>query len=549
MMRRLLLLLLVSCGGQATTIPEVRFVNAPPVHAVNDRRDVPKQPKEREFARYLHNYDALFHSRVTKPLELKRARRAFGVNALDEVPNSTWFTNRIGVRDVSPDEIANPPGSIGNPEQHKPWTIVSSKQGGMTIGFIMKDARGEKFLLKFDPRGYPEAETAAQVIVGKLLWAFGYNVTDDYVVYLKKEDLELAPDASFKDGAGRKAPLDQATFDKMLASVEAGKDGTIRGLASYYLKGKPLGGFPPEGIRPDDPNDRIAHEMRRDLRGGYVLFSWLDHTDLHGANMLDMYVEDPADPKRHYIKHYFVDFGITLGFGATKNRELRYGYEYHVDWGAIAKSLFTLGLVHRPWEDRAVRRPKGVGMYEIAHYDPGTWRALTPAFTPIYVADRIDKFWASKIVMKLTRDHIRAAVESARLSDPRATRWLTEALIERQRKTAKYWFERVNPVDEMAVSDRELCFKDLAIVYAVEPARDTEYTLTYYDRDQRPFSSTRLAAAGSGVTCGELRLSASSDSYTIVRIRTQRPPFDRSTYVHIARDRDGAARVIGIWRE
>ena len=32
--------------------------------------------------------------------ELPRSRRALGVNALDEVPDSTWFTNRLGVRDL-----------------------------------------------------------------------------------------------------------------------------------------------------------------------------------------------------------------------------------------------------------------------------------------------------------------------------------------------------------------------------------------------------------------------------------------------------------------
>jgi len=34
--------------------------------------------------------------------ELPRDRRALGVNALDEVPDSTWFTNRIGVRELTP---------------------------------------------------------------------------------------------------------------------------------------------------------------------------------------------------------------------------------------------------------------------------------------------------------------------------------------------------------------------------------------------------------------------------------------------------------------
>ena len=99
------ILVLAGCA-KAAALPPVRFMNAPPAVAVNDRHDVPEPPAEREFVRWLYNFDGQFHRRVTRALELHRPRRALGVNALDEVPNSTWFTNRIGVRDISPAEIA-----------------------------------------------------------------------------------------------------------------------------------------------------------------------------------------------------------------------------------------------------------------------------------------------------------------------------------------------------------------------------------------------------------------------------------------------------------
>ncbi|HEU4615333.1 MAG TPA: hypothetical protein VFS15_24735 [Kofleriaceae bacterium] len=548
MRRAALLLALVACGG-SSRVPAARFANAPAVREVNDRRDVPEPPDELPYERYLANFDSLFHDRLTQPLELRRHERARGVNALDEVPDSTWFTNRIGVRDVSPDEIAHMPGSAGSPEPYKPWTILSSKHGGLSVGFIIKDARGEKFLLKFDPRGFPEAETSTQIIVGRLLWAFGYNVTDDYVVRLRAEDLAIAPDAEVKDPVGKPRPLDRATLETMLARVEVSRDGTMRALASRYLDGKPLGGHPPEGVRRDDPNDVIPHQLRRDLRGAYVMFEWLDHNDMHLGNTLDMYVEDPAIPGRHYVKHYFIDFGIGLGFGARKNHDPRYGYEYEVDWGAIARSLFSFGLIERPWEGRRTPRFRGLGIYDIARYDPGSWKPLTPMYTPIRLADRIDKFWAAKIMMRLKREHIRAAVDAAQLTDPRAAAWLTEALIARQRKTARHWFERTNPLDELAVADHTLCFKDLSIAYAFVPARGTEYHLVFHRRDGSRFATTRLAAGDSGVTCAPLQLAGDREGYTIVEVKTTRPGFSGTTYVHVARDpaRD-TARIIGIWR-
>jgi hypothetical protein len=548
MTRALLLLVLSSCATTAS-LPPVRFVNAPPAHAVNDRRDVPTQPKTREFIRLLYNFDGQFYRLITRALELHRGERARGINALDEVPNSTWFTNRIGVRYVSPDEIAAAPGGVGSPAPHKPWTVVSTKSGGMTLGFIIRDARGEKFLMKFDPRGLPEAETATQIIVGKLLWACGYNVTEDYVEYVRKQDLVLAKDAVIKDEFGNKRPLDQAELDKRLATVEQSADGTLRVLVSHWLAGKPLGGHAAEGVRDDDPNDRIPHELRRDLRGAYAVFSWLDHTDIHGGNMLDLWVADPTNPKRHYVKHYWVDYGVALGFQARKNREPRFGFEFYTDFPGIARSLVTLGGVDRAWEDRRELPLRGIGLYETRLYDPGSWVSSTPSYVPLYVADRIDKFWGAKIIIRFTRDQIRAAVDAAKLTDARAAEWLTDALIARQRATARYWFERVNPLDELAVADDTLCFKDLWIAYAFAPARATRYRLTSYDRNGKEVTSASSPAGDTGLACTRLALAGGQDGYTIVRIDTTRPHYTGTTYVHLARDPvTHAARVIGIWR-
>jgi hypothetical protein len=555
MKRVLVSVVVLAAFSSSPRVPSVRFANQPPVTIVNDRRNVPKPPKNREFVRWLYNFDGQFLRPVTRALELERHMRARGVNALDEVPDSTWFTNRIGVRYVSPDEIMNPPGAIGSPEHHKPWTIVSSKVGGLTVGFIMKDARGEKFVLKFDPRGYPEAETSAQIIVARLVWAFGFNTTDDYVAYVKRGDLQLDPKAKIKTLSGSERPMTVADLDRALARVDKQKDGSMRVLTSHYLEGKPLGGHPAEGIRADDPNDRIPHELRRDLRGAYTLFSWLDHNDLHEGQMIDMYVEDPAIAGRKYLEHYFIDFGIALGFATTKNKEPRFGHEFLIDPKTMLENLLTLGLVDRDYEHRTRPAYRGIGHYEIETYDPAHWKAYTPAYRPIYAADRFDKFWGAKIIMKFTRDQIHAAVEAARLSDPRAVEWLTDAIIARQRKTARYWFWKVNPLDGFATSGRtdarQVCFQDLAIAYAFAPARDTTYTVTSYTRTNRRIGSVNVRALDGGASCAPIQVALDDpESYTIVRIETRRPDFKGSTYVHIAQEpHSSAMRVIGIWRE
>lgn len=546
-MRALLLAILAGCASSAS-LPPARFTNAPPTTAVNDRNDIAK-PEERPYTRYLYNLDGQFLRLISRPLELHRPQRALGVNALDEVPNSTWFTNRIGVRDVSPAEIATAPGGVGSPELYKPWTITSTKVGGMTVGFIIKDSRGEKFLLKFDVKGDPEAETATQVIMGKLLWAFGFNVTEDYIVYLNKRDLVVSPKAVIKDQFGHERPLTQTEVDRRLATIDEANDGNLRVMVSHWIPGKPLGGHAAEGVRADDPNDRIPHELRRDLRGAYALFAWLDHYDLHEGNTLDMWVADPADPKHHYVKHYWVDYGIALGLAAQKNGDPRAGYEWYFDVGVLVRELLSFGAAPRIWEERGEQSYRGIGRLETALFDPGTWKSSSAAYVPIYLADRIDKFWATKIIMKFTRDQIRAAVDAGRLSDPHAAAWLTDALIERQRATGRYWFSRVNPIDEIAVAKDTLCFKDLSIVYAFEPARGTHYTLRFFTGTGTPLHTTTLAAGDAGVSCAPVELAATGDGYTIVEVQTTRPHFTGTTYVHLAREpKTHAPRVIGIWR-
>src|SRR5262245_49949930 len=190
--------LAMSCAS-SQPLPAPRFANAPAVTRVDDRRDVPARPAEREFIHDLYHYDGIIQRRLTRALELPRPRRAAGVNALDEVPDSTWFTNRIGTRDLTLDELRTGPARIGSPELHKPWTVRSTKSGGTEPGLMITDARGARFLVKFDMPQFREQETATHVIVGKLLWACGFNVTDDYVVYFRPEDLVLAPDTVAKD--------------------------------------------------------------------------------------------------------------------------------------------------------------------------------------------------------------------------------------------------------------------------------------------------------------------------------------------------------------
>lgn len=542
-MKRLALLMITACGAAQP----VRFANAPPVIVVDDRLDVPRKPAERQYYADLNTFDATFHRPVLRALSVERHHLAEGVNAIDEVPDSTWFTNRTN---LTPDAIRRGPIHHDDPEAHKPWKITSTKIGGTSLGLIVKDTAGEKYLIKFDMKGFPEIETGSDVIVDRLLWAFGFNVPEDQIVSFQPSDLELPADAKIANPFGGSRPLTRAELDRQLALVEHLPDGKIRALASRWLDGKPLGGHPDEGTRADDPNDRIAHERRRDLRGAYAVYAWLDHLDIKEGNFLDMWTADPADKSRHYVMHYLVDFGRSLGAGATFGRNQRAGFSYVIDVSAIGASLFTLGLTDRPWEHRHAPALRGVGLFDATTYDPSSWKPALPAYRPLLVSDRFDQLWAARKLIAFTREQIHAAVEAGELTDPKAVEYLTDVLVARQRATARYVFSRAAPLDHFVATEGHLTFDDLALVHHLDGDRTTTvYRITTFDRAGHQHGEPALHRADTaGQVTTELLCAADHDGYTILRIETLRPGYAQTTDVHVAHDQAGAPRVIGIER-
>jgi hypothetical protein len=482
-----------------------------------------------------------------RPLGLPPPTRALGVNALDEVPDSTWFTNRIGDHDLTPDQIRA--GNVtDDPELHKPWTVRGNKTGGMSFGLMIKDTTGTKYVLKFDvPTESPGLQTATHVIVNRLIWAAGYNVAADQIVQLRPSDLVIAPDAVVKDYNGRTLHrLERAELERDLANVQHDADGRIRAMASRWIDGTSLGGHPAEGVRPDDPNDRIPHERRRDLRGASAIYAWVDSADVTEGQYVDSWVTDPVDRARHYVMHYFIDFRDALGVMALNSRDRTRGYAYYVDFPQMLRSLFSLGIAPRPWDGRAAPPLDGVSpMFEAKHFDPGRWRPTSEGYLPFVTADRFDKFWAAAIIARFSRAQIHAAVEAGELSDPRAVEYLTDTLVARQHATVAYWFARVNPLDDFAIDDDQLCFDDLALAAGLASPSATHYALATYDRTGASVAHDKLVAAANH-TCTAVPLAP--DGYTIVKITTERAAFAGSTYVHLARSPSNRLRVIGVWR-
>ena len=554
-----MLLTVGGVAGCASRVPRVRFHNAPIVWRVEDRADVPDKPGERIYWNRAYRVDQLFVRPITDPMAVRGRPRASNVNALGEVPDSTWFTNRIGVRDMSEADIRRGPATSESPEAHRPWTVLSTKQGGASPGFLIRDARGERYILKFDQPGFPEMETAADVIVQRLFWAAGYHVPEDRIVTLTVDDLEIAKDATVEDPRGKDHPMTRADLEAVLERIERQDDGSIRGVVSKFLPGEPIGGYPERGVRRDDPNDRVPHEDRRELRGQYLFFAWVAHTDVKENNWLDIWREDPRDPDAHYVEHYLVDFGKALGVMGATSPDPNDGFAYNYDPKFALLSLPTFGLWTRPWENADGPDLVGVGRFEAEHFHPARFRVRN-RFRAFDLMDEHDALWAARILMRFTPEHVRAAVEQGELSDPRAADYLVDTLIARQRALGQHFLSRVNPITDIAITEGEpgrlrLCADDLLLVHRFEgaPGR-TRYEIAAFDEGGRRLGRpVALGGREDGRVCtSDLPVARGPEAYTMLRITTRRGKKSRKldpVWVHVARGPDGALRVIGIWRE
>src|SRR5262249_16159843 len=184
-------------------------------------------------------YDFLQHSFSRRGDHSKGP--AANATTLGEVPDSSWFQNRHGMRAMSVRALAQGPNTGSGPCTDAPWIIVDAKTEGVTPGFRIRDARGDVYFVKFDPVDYPELSTAAEVISTKFFYAIGYNVPENYLTAFRREQLQV----------GKQSKLTEADLDKLLTRVPRRVDGTYRALASKLLKGSPVGPFQYFGTRPD----------------------------------------------------------------------------------------------------------------------------------------------------------------------------------------------------------------------------------------------------------------------------------------------------------
>ena len=525
--------------SKAPTVQDSRrFFPDDPLWMDDDMRDIAPVAKD-ELSK---SYDFV-HNTFSKGSALTGP--SVNVNTLGEVPDSSWFTNRIGVRNMTIDEVLRGPDTIDGPAPG-PWEVIGKPSAGITPKFAIRDANGIVFLIKLDPASVPELASSVELIATKNFHAIGYTVPEDFIATMDPRELRVGKDARFKS----------EELEQLLKYQPRQADGTIRVLASRWVPGKVVGSFRFTGTRPDDPNDIYPHELRRELRGLRVFSAWLNHDDARSINSIDSYVEVDG---RRFIRHYLQDFGSTLGSGSTSAQQPRGGYEYLIEGDKIRKGLLTFGIWQREWMKAKYSDLPSLGNIESQVFDPATWKTEYPH--PAFEAmDAEDAFWAARIVAQFSDAMIRSIVAASKLSNAEAAEQLTKVIIERRDKVVKHWITGINPLDQFELRRGErgpiLLFDNAALRLGITAPGETYQTMwSSFDNMtglERPVSDVEeYSEPVSWVPTTEFGPADPSGArYIVATIRTMNAAFPqwKAPVKVTLRDRGGVIDIVGIDR-
>lgn len=564
--------LLLTAGLLATLAPGCaaplrRFPMAEPMWVdTDDLRSFGPRPEEYYSGLGWDAADNMVFRPAARFFAVDPGGEAANVNAMDEVPNSSWFTNRLSVRDMSVREMID--GRCGeaaplNPEG--PWTVIAVKPDGATPGFIIRDPEGRRHLMKFDRARQPERATAADVIGSILYYAAGYFTPCNRMVFFDQDVFELDPEAT-TTVLGEEVPLTWELFQESFDEMIRLEDGRYRGMTSLFLPGRPIGPWRYEGYRSDDPNDVVPHEDRRELRGAYVWASWINHFDSREQNTLAMWLADGEDSDTGHVRHNYVDFGDSLGSLWARDavsRRVSTGSSGYFNLPHIFQDFITLGLLPRTYH-RQEFGPAGaaLGYFDDTYFDPEGWHPgyQNPAF--LRRTER-DAAWAARAIAFVDNDDLEAIVNEAHLENRTTHNEVVRILKSRRRRLLQRWMRHVSPLAWPTLRPHaegtDLCLKDLAVRGGIV---DQWSARPYWARAwQHDGDGIEVIEVGRKVrrnpdwVCVDLpELAGASEEqpgYLIVDVAAQWYEHDTSAYparVHLYQTAPGHYRIVGLQR-
>ena len=169
-------------------------------------------------------------------------------------------------------------------------TVLRAKLVGVTPGFTGRDSAGVTWFIQFDAPSFDDAASGASMVANRIFHALGYFQMEYHLTEIRFETLEIDPDADTETPSGAIRQLDLDDLAKVFKGAARQANGAYRAVASRGVENT-LGGFRYYGTRPDDPNDIIPHEHRRELRALKVFGAWTNLVDMKAGNTLDVLVQ------------------------------------------------------------------------------------------------------------------------------------------------------------------------------------------------------------------------------------------------------------------
>ncbi|MCU1282224.1 MAG: hypothetical protein JWM53_5770 [bacterium] len=477
---------------------------------------------------------------------------ALNVNALDEVPDSSWYSDpRRDPTDpsglplpLSAAELER--GLVVDEPPRPPFRIVRALEGGSSDGFVVDDALGRRYALKLDPEEHLGLVTGADVVATRLAWASGWRVPAEEIVDVTRSELQPQPGATMTNEWGQHEPLGDGDVDAILWHAARTDGGRYRAVASRWVPGRALGPFSWLGRNRADANDRYAHENRRDLRGFGVWASWVDDIDVIENNTLDSYVGSPG---RGHVVHYQLDVGGSFGSFSAAPAHYWMGEQAYFQLDRILGSIVTFGVVPYRWEnrrwqqrrERLVREYPELGGYSGEHFDPLAWHPIID-IPPFVRQTRRDRYWGAKRVAAFATDELRGAIAAARYR-PAAAEYLLQALQQRRERIARDAFSAVAPLDHFRIDGERLCFTDWWVHAGLGGGGATDYRA----REAERVVDVRHGSDSAGSACVAL---PRRDGYRVIELAALRPGerhFGPQVRVHLLAG-IGATRVLGVIR-
>jgi len=472
--------------------------------------------------------------------------RAENLNTVDEVPDSSWFTNRVGSKPITIEELVRGP-EVGAPPDPSRWVLIREKTTGAHPGFTATDAQGETWFLEFDPPYFHEGATGAVEVATKIFWGLGYNQVESFLTTFDPRKTSIDPKATIRRPSGKRTSFTQDDVNTILERVHRNTDGTYRVIAGRLISGTILGNFTFDGSRTDDPNDIVPHERRRELRALRVFGAWTNLTDLKAANTLDSLV---TANNRSIVKHYLQDVGSTFGM-CNDLYEWDLSWENFIQGNTTRRRLYSFGFALSPWQTVNYVEFPSVGKFEGDVFDPRKWRPQTTTVAILEMRDD-DAFWAARRVVAFSDEMIRAAVHSGQFSDPAAEKYLADVLIKRRKKIAEAYLPAINPVVEPRLDGSgRLTFNNAAVDAGVATApasyRASWSSFDNTTNESRPIADTTSAAPAMQAPAG---LPTAPGSFVAIEIsadESAHPTWRTPIRTHFRRD--GATwKLVGLER-